>query len=850
LPTQAQSTHLNPGDIAIVAFQSDNNDQFAFLCLVDIAPTTQIQFSEKGWNASLPSPAFVSTTEGIHTWTAPNFILTRGTVVIISFNSLGTAPSANYGSVQSSAAAKLSTSGDELIAYQGTAIAPAFIYAFSSRPWINSGTPTSNQSWLPSSLTNGFSARDFATENDNQYFKLSESADSKDSMLSSIGNTKNWTRSNTRFNSLPNWHFQILNHYYLKPQSNPVVLEGWGSQSDGSGIAPISFTQSGTVFHLSNQTGTVDLKDNWSLDRLMIHENNSLSIHQYQLSISNLIDSSSGFIIGSDESKILISGKSGPLRFDSNYSILNNLSLSSGASTSLNHTLNITSNKSVGTVKLSDSAQLNTNGYLILTASEKGTSSLATLGKDAVIIGNVEVQKFIPPGKRNFRFLAHPFANAIPLKQLTEDIDITGTEGAINGFTTTTTNNPSAFWYNPIIGDTSINEIGWIAFTNTNGSDNNLWYPKQGIRINLRGSKGEGLNGQAYIPSPIILHLKDSLNTGNQTAVLKKNEHNDGYNLIGNPFAAEIDMSKLQLGQNIIPNYYLWDPYLGNKGGYTCYPFSNSIYLPSFAAFFAQTRDSSIGNTILFPETCKSSNNNTLRVLGLAEKNEHQLELIVEADSIVWDRTLIIFKTSATDSVDFYDAKKLMNPDLSLFSWSAEKTKLCIDTRSSSHSTRIPLGLVSTIPKTYQLKVNQIPDINGYEFYLIDKIAEQKLKLHSGCSYSFQVDSFPSKKDSSRFEIQMLAKVVPINSIEISKLSSQVFPNPTGNQLNLRIQSPKLLPLSISLNNSLGQLLLHKEFEPAHQLLYTIIMDQWSAGIYVLQISNKEESIVHKIIKY
>ena len=154
----AQGTILKPGDIAIIAFQSDNNDQFAFLCLVDLAPNTQIQFSEKGWNGSLDTAAFVSTTEGVHTWTAPSIGISKGTAITISFNNLGKSPIANYGTVQSSAAAKLSTTGDELLVFQGSASSPNFIYAFGSRSWINAGIPNSNQSWLPFPLVNGITA--------------------------------------------------------------------------------------------------------------------------------------------------------------------------------------------------------------------------------------------------------------------------------------------------------------------------------------------------------------------------------------------------------------------------------------------------------------------------------------------------------------------------------------------------------------------------------------------------------------------------------------------------------------------------------------------------------------------
>jgi hypothetical protein len=96
----------------------------------------------------------------------------------------------------------------------------------------------------------------------------------------------------------------------------------------------------------------------------------------------------------------------------------------------------------------------------------------------------------------------------------------------------------------------------------------------------------------------------------------------------------------------------------------------------------------------------------------------------------------------------------------------------------------------------------------------------------------------------------MLANTIPINSIEVSKLNCQVFPNPTANQISLNIQSPHLLPLHISISNSLGQSILKKDIAPSQQVMYSIITEKWLAGIYFITISNKEESIVQKIIKY
>lgn len=844
----AQGTALKPGDIAIIAFQSDNNDQFAFLSLVDLAPNTQIQFSEKGWNGSINPAAFVSTTEGVHTWTAPNTGLPQSSIIVISFNSLGTVPVANFGTVVSTAAAKLSTSGDEIIAFQGPASAPNFIYAFGSRPWITTGIPTSNQSWLPATLINGITARDFATENDNQYFKLTNFAGSRDSVLAAIGNVQNWTRSNTRFNSLPDWTIQIVSHFYLRASSDPTILSSWFALPDSSN--PSSFTKNGALFHVAQGGNKLELSTNWTIRNLLIEKNNALDLKGFHLMVYNLVDSSQGVLIGSDSARLTIKGKSGAVRFDSGRATLNHLYLDAHASTSLMTPLQIVSNNQKGFLSLADSAQLNTNNLLSLCASEKGESMIQPVGNGAKIIGKIIVQKFIPGSKRNYRFMSHPFANSIALNQLTTSIDITGIGGSINGFTNTSTNNPSAFWYQATTEDTVMHISGWNAFTNTNGIGTNAWKPYQGIRINIRGSKSEGLDGRAYTPSAVLIQIKDSINSGNQVITLSKGTNNAGFNLVGNPFVADIDMSKILLGVNIVPNYYLWDPYLGTKGGYTCYPFSNSIILPSFTAFFAQTSDTLTGNQIQFPETCKTSGNIAMRVLGTNEKPKNQLELLVEADSIVWDHQLFIFKTDATDSIDKFDAKKMLNLEFNLFSLSKENEKLCIDTRSSQHPTIIPIGLASSLNKKFNLKVASFPNLPDYDLYFIDKIEHVTIIMNDCFNYSFHTDSLPQMNENNRFEIQLKNKnnspLLPL--ISTNGLTCFVFPNPTNNILFMRIATNKKLPIYLSLRNALGQVLLNQKIEAQQFITHSISMKKWANGTYVLIISNGEETISKKII--
>ena len=95
----ATPTVLSPGDIALVGFNFDDPDELAFVLLRNIGSGTQISFTDNGW---LSSNAF-RTGEGVFTWTAPSD-LAAGTVVKPAVSGVA-----------------FSTSGDQILAYQGAA---------------------------------------------------------------------------------------------------------------------------------------------------------------------------------------------------------------------------------------------------------------------------------------------------------------------------------------------------------------------------------------------------------------------------------------------------------------------------------------------------------------------------------------------------------------------------------------------------------------------------------------------------------------------------------------------------------------------------------------------------------
>ncbi len=157
--TTAVSTVLYPGDIAIIAVNSDTPDSVEFVALADIPEGTVITFTDNAWSAAT-GPFF--TNEGYLEWTCPGGGITKGTVV--SLPTVGTM--------------SLSTSGDNIIAFEGTwAERPTsendsrFLFVFSLEAFIATGTPTTNQTYVPAALADySVAMTTSGTEVDNAYF--------------------------------------------------------------------------------------------------------------------------------------------------------------------------------------------------------------------------------------------------------------------------------------------------------------------------------------------------------------------------------------------------------------------------------------------------------------------------------------------------------------------------------------------------------------------------------------------------------------------------------------------------------------------------------------------------------
>lgn len=170
-------TTLSAGDIAILQYNADGSPEvIKFVALRSMESGTIINFTDNGWR----SDNTFRSNEGIDVWTAASNI-SCGDVITFTLNNIS-----------------LGTNGDQILAYQGAAVSPTFLFAINSEGsavWQSTAS-NARTSALPTGLTNGTTAIAI-TEIDNAKYDSSTLIGSRSAILSAICTNTNWSGSNT-----------------------------------------------------------------------------------------------------------------------------------------------------------------------------------------------------------------------------------------------------------------------------------------------------------------------------------------------------------------------------------------------------------------------------------------------------------------------------------------------------------------------------------------------------------------------------------------------------------------------------------------------------------------------------
>ncbi len=396
--------------------------------------------------------------------------------------------------------------------------------------------------------------------------------------------------------------------------------------------------------------------------------------------------SSSNCFVGGNTSNLSIGGTgtlSGSV-FMSNVSIseksLNNfiVNRSTSGQVTLGDTMIV-----VGTLTPTN-GEIVSNGFLVIGSNASATGNV--ISGSGTFTGNIRVQRFIPAlGSRRFRFMSSPISNAT-LGDWKNEIHITGNGGATNNFDPTLSNSASVYSYTEsTLGDIN---TGWVAAAN--GSTDALTLGK-GFRIFVRGTRDPGrLDGSVTTQDNVTLDLTGTLNNSDLTLntgstppltfTPSNGVADDGWNLIGNPFAAGFDWNALHdagrsgsdpdfSGTNYAhlgPSAFIFD---GTTNSYAGYNALSDAVIGNFSGGIVPSGSSfAVHAVAALPSITLKESFRTASAPGALFKSGSKPYFGVRfiKDSINSDEMLLDYHTEASEGLDGFDIQKMYGAEVNI----------------------------------------------------------------------------------------------------------------------------------------------------------------------------------------
>jgi hypothetical protein len=453
------------------------------------------------------------------------------------------------------------------------------------------------------------------------------------------------------------------------------------------------------------------------------------------------------------EGKIVLSSPDEAQLFEGT---VQHLTIKNPLGVSLNGTSSI-----LGTLKL-EQGVLNTLGQsFTMVSNETATSRIAKVESGAGIVGDVTVQRYVPGGQKGWRFMGPPVTGQ---SQTDWSDDFTILE--------------SSFFLH--------NEGGAL----NSGDQINGWEYPSGLsaaRVTL-GTGYRAYLGQNFFSGSSTFDNTGPIHSGD--FVFPVSFSPDGYggggwNLIANPYVCEVDwhaFNKTLIGGQI----HIW-----NSTQYGSYSQGAEIgvnggdrYIPSCQGFFVHA--SAASPALIATEDAKpvvAQNNSFLRNAVVDHPDVVRLTLRGPAGDK--DETAIRLMPQTTENFDeFFDADKLPNESLSLFSMCGDGRKTSIQARPYEDGADIYLGYSVNMEGNYSLQLHLGAGVmEGRIWYLRDNEYGYIYTLPADYNFNFSV-SGGILESNWRFSLLGVT-----NPTDIKKPNENaaivIFPNPAKGYFHL-----------------------------------------------------------------
>jgi hypothetical protein len=509
-----------------------------------------------------------------------------------------------------------------------------------------------------------------------------------------------------------------------------------------------------------------------------------------------------------------------------------------------------------GAVAVASGNTLAAGGNLTLVSTATGTARIATISNAiGSITCNVTCQLYIPGGHRRFRFLGHPF-NSNRNINILSGVDYTGAGGVTNGFTPSGTNNPSVFTFTTANANGGSPDGGWTAVTSANSGT--PWVAGSGIRILVRGTPGQGLDGNSYTPSATTISMTGTLQTSAGFVTLDSfgTGSTARFNLIGNPFAAPVNIGQVRSssGNAITKDIHLRNP---QTGAYTTIDLDlNPNYaIPAYSAFFGVQNDPNTSLIFNLSRIVAASSGAT--VFSEAANKQQYFELQTLWNNEVYDNMYVKFdgkynKTFNTSE----DGGKPANDFINAYTLSSDNMRVANNCLPFEDGATIPLGITQNSGKrSLQFKISNYHLAANQQVTLVDKLTNTRTILEQDVTYNFDIDNADAASvGDNRFVLEMnssklqaIGETLPTATSFTAKLMGS---NIIGNtDVQVQIANPLKAATSVRMINFLGQQVSTVQGSQAEQQSVRVATNSLQAGKYFIEVVCGNEKQMIGLIK-
>jgi len=475
-----------------------------------------------------------------------------------------------------------------------------------------------------------------------------------------------------------------------------------------------------------------------------------------------------------------------------------------------------------------------TGNQLTLLSSATGT---AAVGQDGgSISGTVTVQRYINPSLNAGAGYRH-FSSPV---QSTTFADLT-TSGFTPVLNTTYNTSPTPNLVTPFPNVFGYNEARVLTSpaTTYTGFDKG-WFVPTG---NMEQGRGYSVN----IPASQVVDFVGTLEFGDVDKSLSlQGGPEGGWHLLGNPYAAPLDMSTVSVPAGINAAIYVFrstSQYGGNYRSYVNGVGGNPIVSVAQGFFVRTNTDGAVfpmsfaNTTSVAPASQDVFQRNTTKPLV-------QLNLRDAANTLS-DEAYVYFEQGATAGFDArFDAEKLPNTTGLNLATSTGSSLLAINGLPVlSGSVIVPLTVNAPAAGTYVLEAAQLANLAaGTTVTLRDALTGTRTVLAAGSSYRF---TLAGTSAVGRFSLEFQPAAAPLaTAAQALAAQVQVYPNPASGSFQLT------LPLAAkggvaSLTNALGQTVLTRTLTGTE---VSFDVRNIAAGVYNLHLTVEGTKVVRRVV--